>query len=69
MRYYRLLGNKLKETCSQNTGIMVKEQHAQGEGISKTGIRVRDINHLKTSEEDLKGIFHTTPKTGIDSAP
>ena len=30
-RYYRLLGNKLRETCDQNTGIGVREQHARGE--------------------------------------
>jgi hypothetical protein len=31
MRYYRLLGNKLKETCDLNTGIRVREQHAREE--------------------------------------
>jgi hypothetical protein len=32
----------------------VREQHAQGERISKTGIKVRDIKHPKSSEEGLK---------------
>jgi hypothetical protein len=31
MRCYRLLGNKLKETCDLNTGYWVKEQQAQEE--------------------------------------
>ena len=47
-RYYRLPGNNLKERhVIKNTGYWVREQHAQGEIISKTGIRVKDINHPK----------------------
>jgi len=55
MRCYRLLGNKLKETCDLNTGYWVKEQQAQEEWISKTGIRVRDINQPNIWERPEKG--------------
>ena len=54
-RYYRLLGNKLKETCDLNTGIRVREQHAREEWVSKTGIRVRDINQPNIWERPEKG--------------